>query len=48
MGEFEDTFNTMVEAHNDHDDEISWLKAKVADLEDRSIRNNLKIRWIPE
>lgn len=42
------TFNELVDAHNERDDEISWLKAKVADLEDRSRWNNVKIRGIPE
>lgn len=48
MGEFTSSFNSMVDAHSTHDEEIAWLKNKVADLEDRSRRNNLKIRGIPE
>lgn len=48
MGEFTSSFNTMVDAHGNHDEEIAWLKNKVADLEDRSRRKNLKIRGIPE
>lgn len=47
MGEFSETFNDMVDAHNDHADDIVWLKSKVADLEDRSRRNSIKIRGIP-
>lgn len=42
------SFNTMVDAHNQHSDDIMWLKDKVADLEDRSRRNNLKLRGVPE
>lgn len=48
MAEFAGTFNNLVDAHNAREDDIDWLKAKVADLEDRSCRNNLKIRGIPE
>lgn len=32
----------------DHQAEITWFKAKIADLEDRSRSNNLKFRGIPE
>lgn len=42
------SFNTLVTAHNGHAEDISWLKDKVADLEDRSRRNNLKLRGVPE
>lgn len=48
MSDFTSSFNTMVDAHSNHDEEIAWLKNKVADLEDRSRRNNIKIRGIPE
>lgn len=48
MGEFTETFNSMVDAHNEHEDDIVWLKSKVADLEDRFRRNNIKIRGIPK
>lgn len=48
MSDFTSSFNTMVDAHSNHAEEIAWLKNKVADLEDRSRRNNLKIRGIPE
>lgn len=48
MSDFTSSFNTMVDAHSNHMEEIAWLKTKVADLEDRSRRNNLKIRGIPE
>lgn len=36
MGEFTETFNNMVDAHNEHEEDIVWLKSKVTDLEDRS------------
>lgn len=32
----------------DHQSEITWLKTKVADLEDSTMRNNLTFRGIPE
>lgn len=41
-------YNSLVDAHEAQRDELHWLKAKVADLEDRSCRNNIKIRGIPE
>ncbi|XP_073415865.1 uncharacterized protein [Dendrobates tinctorius] len=31
-----------------HNEETTALKLKLADLEDRSMRNNLRFRWIPE
>lgn len=44
----------MVKVHNDvvnvdcsQEQEIVWMKAKIEDLEDRSRRNNVKIRGIP-
>lgn len=48
MGEFACTFNDLVDAHNDRDDDMLQLKLKLANLEDRSRRNNVKIRGIPE
>lgn len=47
MGEFASTLNDLVDAHNDRD-EIFQMKLKLANLEDRSRRNNVKIRGIPE
>lgn len=38
----------MVEAHTAQGEDITWIKDKIADLEYRSRRNNLKIRGIPE
>lgn len=43
-----DSYNNMVDAHTAHSEEIAWLKSKVADLEDRSRRSNLKLRGAPE
>lgn len=48
MSDLTSSFNTMVDAQSNHSEEIAWLKNKVADLEDRSRRRNLKIRGIPE
>lgn len=48
MGDFAASHNTLIDAHNDQSDEITWLRSKVADLEDRSRRNNIKIRGVPE
>lgn len=48
LGEYTSSFNTMVNAHAAHSDDIAWLKDKVVDLEDRSRGNNIKIRGVPE
>lgn len=48
MGEFVTTFNDLVDDSEGKDEEMEWVKAKIADIENRSIRNNLKIRGIPE
>lgn len=40
--------NTMVDSYQEHSEEIPWLKQKIADLEDRSRRNNIKFRGVPE
>lgn len=48
MDEFAGVFNELVDSHNDREDDIIWIKSKLADLEDRSRRNNIKIRGIPE
>lgn len=45
MGDYSTSFNTLVDAHNE---EMIWLKDKMADLKDRSRGNNTKIRGIPE
>lgn len=48
MGEYSTSFNTLVDAHSAHSDEILQIKDKLAYLEDRSRSNNLKVRRIPE
>lgn len=48
MGEFASHFNELVDVHSEHEEDVEWIKAKLADLEDRSRWNNLKIRGIPE
>lgn len=40
--------NDLIDAYDEVKEEQSWIKAKLADLEDRSHRNNVKIRGIPE
>lgn len=40
--------NTVVHTQDDHSATIQMLRLKVADLEDRSRRNNIKIRGVPE
>lgn len=40
--------NDLVDAHDEREGENEWIKAKLADMEDRPRRNNLKIRGIPE
>lgn len=48
IDEYASSDNVLVDAHTAQGEEISWLKDKVTDMEDRSRRNNLKIRGIPE
>ena len=48
MGEYATTINELVDAHDTAEEEQTWIKAKLADLEDRSRRNNVKVRGIPE
>lgn len=48
MAEYCTAQNSIADQVNDHSEEISQLKMKIADLEDRSRRNNLKFRGIPE
>lgn len=48
MGEFSGAHNGLVGAHNHLEDEVASLTAKLADLEDRNRRNNIKLRSIPE
>lgn len=48
MAEFSRAHNGLVDAHNQLEDDLQSLTAKVADLEDRNRRNNVKLRGIPE
>lgn len=47
MEKFSTAHNGLVDAHNQLED-IKSLSAKLADLEDRNKKNNLKLRGIPE
>lgn len=42
------TVNELIDAYKDQADDTDWIKAKHADLEDHSRRNNVKIRGVPE
>lgn len=42
------TVTDLVYANEEGIEERQWLRAKIADLEDRSICNNLKLGGIPE
>lgn len=48
MGEFSEAHNGLVDAHGTLEEEVSALTAKLADLEDRNRRNNVKFRGVPE
>ena len=48
MEECTDTVNDLVDACMEQREDTDWIKMKLADLEDRSRRNNLKIRGVPE
>lgn len=48
MEEFVTTINDLVDAHDNNEDEMDAVKAKLADIEDHSRRNSLKIREVPE
>lgn len=48
MGDYSASFNTLVKSHSANNEKITWLKDKIADLEDRPRRNNIKIRGISE
>lgn len=48
MGEFTQAHNELVKAHNDLEEEFKAHKLKVANLEDRSRRNNIKFHRITE
>lgn len=48
MEESTTTVNYPVDTYDEVKDEQSWIKTKLADLEDRSRRTNVKLRGIPE
>lgn len=48
MAEFSTAHNELVDAHNNLEDELHLMAIKLADIEDRNRRNNIKIRGIPE
>lgn len=48
MEEIISAHNDLSDAYDNANSEIKWLKEKITDLEDRSRRNNVKIRGIPE
>lgn len=48
MGNYSTSFNSLVDVHNTHTGELTWIKDKIADLENRSRRNNIKIRGMTE
>ena len=48
MGEYASTINSLVDANEAQEENSEWFKNKLADLEDRSRRNNMKIRGVPE
>lgn len=48
MEDYTTTYNELVDAHIGHTEELQYLKAKIANLEDHSRWNNIKFRDIPE
>lgn len=48
MGELYSAHNDLVDAYTDQENENQRLQTKLTDLEDRSRRNNIKFRGIPE
>lgn len=47
MNECTSTVNEVIEVYDDVREEQAWMQAKLADLEDRSCRNSVKLRGIP-
>lgn len=43
MGEFTSNFNELVNAHSEQQEDMEWMKDKLANLEDRSRKNKVKI-----
>lgn len=48
MTECTTTVNDMIDTLDEVRDEQDWVRAKLANLEDRSRRNNVKLRGVPE
>lgn len=48
MGDFAVARNKLVDAHNEDEDVLTAIKLKLADLEDRSRRNNVNFRGVAE
>lgn len=48
MGDFAKSHNHLIDAHSALEEEVLRLSNKVLDLEDRSRRNNIRLRGIPE
>lgn len=48
IGEFIVAHNELVDAHTDTEGDMQAMKDKIADLEDRSRRNNIKLRGVEE
>lgn len=48
MGEFAEAHNGLVDAHSHLEDDLASLTAKMADIEDRHRRNNVKFRDVPK
>lgn len=48
LGDLTSTVNDLVEAQDENIEERMWIKNKLADLEDRSLYNKVKIRGLSE
>lgn len=48
MDEYSTTVNDLMDAYKEQTEDTMWVKAKLADLEDCSRRNNIKLRGVPE
>lgn len=48
IAEFTLAFNELVDAYFDIEDELKAMRLKMADTEDRSLKNNVKFRGIPK
>lgn len=48
MGEFAKSHNLLIDSNNTLEEKVHRLSLKVLDLEDRSRRNNIRLRGIPE